>query len=369
MKLNLLVLLGLFFISSCNGDEGEEEVTLPKNLTVTIEIDDQNAGEVTVQAIAENANFYTISFGVGRPITTASGTAVYTYQNSGTYTITVNAHATAAAFITETKSVTVTLPGGSDIPTIGNTSPLTYEGMNLVWQDEFDGSELNPLFWNFEIGIGSNGWGNNELEYYREENTEVRDGHLIINAKKETFGGREYTSSRITTKAKKEFKYGRIDIRALVPKGQGIWPALWMLGSDISDVGWPKCGETDIMEMIGGSNRENTVYATLHWYDENSSAADKHASYGGNKTLSSGTFSDKFYVYSIDWTETYIKWYIDGALFHTTDITPGSLSEFHKNYFFIFNVAVGGNWPENPDGTTIFPQRMIVDYVRVFQKN
>ena len=250
------------------------------------------------------------------------------------------------------------------IPKLGATSPTSYTNMKLVWADEFDGTALNSDFWSFETGNGTNGWGNNELQFYRTQNTSIQDGHLVITAKKEPFGGKEYTSSRIITKSKKEFRYGRVDIRAALPKGQGIWPALWMLGSNFDTVSWPACGEIDIMEMIGGGGRENTVYGTVHWQNEG-----KNAKYEGKTTLSSGTFSDQFAVYSITWDATSIRWFVDNKQYHVIDTTPAELDEFRRNFFFIFNVAVGGNWPGSPNTTTTFPQHMIVDYVRVFQSN
>ena len=144
------------------------------------------------------------------------------------------------------------------IPSGGYSTPENYSGMTLVWHDEFDGLTLKPSDWKHETG--GSGWGNNELEYYQEKNTAVHEGYLIITAKKENVGGKDYTSSRIITQGKKEFQYGRVDIRALLPKGQGIWPALWMLGANVTTVGWPACGEIDIMEMIGGDGKDNTVW-------------------------------------------------------------------------------------------------------------
>lgn len=251
------------------------------------------------------------------------------------------------------------------IPTTGYSTPDNYTGMNLVWQDEFDGTEVDGANWTFEIGTGTNGWGNNELEYYRRENSFIKEGNLVIEARKETFGGRSYTSSRIITRDKFEFLYGRVDIRAALPYGQGIWPALWMLGENISSVGWPACGEVDIMEMIGGGDNDKTVYGTLHW-DANGTHACT-CDQGTDYSLAEGIFADEFHVFSIIWDANTIKWYVDDNLYKTVDITPAELSEFHKNFFLIFNVAVGGNWPGSPDATTVFPQRMIVDYVRVFQ--
>ncbi len=246
------------------------------------------------------------------------------------------------------------------IPPTGATSPLSYPNMTLIWQDEFSGPTPDPNYWTFEIGTGSNGWGNNESQYYRAENTSIVDGNLVIEARKELFGGRLYTSSRMITKGKFEFQYGRVDIRAALPFGKGIWPALWMLGSNISTVGWPACGEIDIMELIG--HQPSILYGTAHW-----SHAGQHASFGGNTKLSTGTFNDAFHVFSLVWTPTQLQWLLNNQVYHVLDITPAELSEFHQDYFFIFNVAVGGNWPGYPNATTVFPQHMIVDYIRVFQ--
>jgi beta-glucanase (GH16 family) len=258
----------------------------------------------------------------------------------------------------------VSIDEAINIPSMGYTTPVSYGGMALVWSDEFDGENLNATDWTFETGNGSGGWGNNELQFYRSENTSLVDGNLIITARKESYMGSNYTSSRIKTQDKKVFQYGRVDIRAVLPKGQGIWPALWMLGNNISSVGWPSCGEIDIMEMVGGSNRENTVYGTAHW-DEGGHACNCDGDHG--YTLTSGTFNDKFHVFSLVWTDTALTWYVDDVQFAALDITTEVRSELKEESFFIFNVAVGGNWPGNPDATTIFPQRMIVDYIRFFQ--
>jgi hypothetical protein len=244
------------------------------------------------------------------------------------------------------------------IPLTGYTSPTEYSGMEMIWSDEFDEGNNIENNWTFETG---GNWHNNEIQYYRKENTHIHQGgYLVIEARNERYVNRNHTSSRIVTKDKFEFRYGRVDIRAVMPYGQGIWPALWMLGHNISEVSWPACGEIDIMELIG--HQPATVYGTAHW-----SNAGQHAQYGGSKTLSSGIFNDEFHVFSIIWDEQRIEWYLDGVKYHSLDITPAELSEFHQDFFFIFNVAVGGNWPGNPDHTTEFPQRMIVDYIRVFQ--
>ena len=256
---------------------------------------------------------------------------------------------------------------GWEIPNFsGYQSATSYDGYSQVWSDEFDGSEVDENNWGYDIG--GSGWGNNELEFYTNRNAYLTEGNLVIRANKENYGGREYTSSRLKTQSKQTVNYGRIDIRAVMPQGQGIWPALWMLGSNFPTAGWPHSGEIDIMEMIGGNGRENTVHGTAHWYNQSS---NQNASYGGNYGLPSGeTLSTNFHVFSIDWDSTSITWYLDNVQYHSMAINDSSsLAAFRKDFFFIFNIAVGGNWPQYPDASTVFPQRMVVDYVRVFQKD
>ncbi len=251
---------------------------------------------------------------------------------------------------------------GLQIPTKGYTTPTSYAGYKMVWADEFDSTALNSNNWVHEIG--ATGWGNNELQYYREENTTVADGHLVITAKAQKFGSSNYTSSRIISKGKKAFKFGRVDIRAALPKGQGLWPALWMLGTNISSVAWPACGEIDIMELAG--RIPNRVSSAVH-YGANVS---QHRYKTGVKYLSgNANFQDEFHVFTLIWKENLIEFYVDDEKFHT--ITPadldGAVYPFNKSFFFIMNVAVGGTFDGNPDATTVFPQSMIVDYIRVFQ--
>lgn len=366
MKYTVLTFLIFLLIGGCDSESPAPPLTLPSNLQVNVDVAADGSGKVDVSATAINANYYTISFGVNgvAAVKSANGTASYTYAESGDYTIRVRAHATDNDFVSQDEEITVTKSAGGqvNIPTEGYTTPLTYENMTLVWQDEFDGTALNTNDWTFETG--GHGWGNNEKQYYRKENVSLQDGHLIITAKKESYSGSEYTSSRIITMGKKEFRYGRVDIRALLPEGQGIWPALWMLGASFPNVGWPASGEIDIMEMIGGSGRENTVHGTVHWDN-----AGQYASYGKGYTLSSGKFNEKFHVFTIIWDSSKIVWYVDDVQFNVIDTTPAGLSEFQNPFFFIFNVAVGGNWPGEPNASTVFPQRMIVDYIRVFQPN
>jgi beta-glucanase (GH16 family) len=357
MKVYIFSFLSIVAMA-CGGDDGDVAPTLPTDLVLQVNVSDDGSRKVEVVATADKTNYYEIYFGDASPETpvrSADGSESHTYVFAGTYTIRVQAHATAAAFIEKSQTVEVKTPIDDD----GYTTPDAYDGMTLVWRDEFEGNALNQADWTFETGGG--GWGNQELQTYVTTNAVVDDGFLTITAKKE---GSSYTSSRIKTAGKREFQYGRIDIRAQLPKGQGIWPALWMLGSNFDDIGWPKCGEIDIMEMVGGTGRDKTVHGTPHWYE---SEAQNHASYTGHYDLSSGIFADEFHVFSIIWDANKIVWYVDDKKFHEIDITPAALSELRESYFFIFNVAVGGLWPGSPDGTTIFAQQMVVDYVRVFQ--
>lgn len=335
-------------------------INLPTNLNYTI-TNSANSGLVEVSATAANENFFTFVFIDGTDssiVTTVDGEASYSYFNSGTYIIKIRANLSTSQFIEVIDSVTVSFNSGG-VNNVGYTTPLNYPNYSLIWQDEFNGTSLSSD-WTHEIGNGSWGWGNNELQYYRHQNTTLENGYLTIRAKQEYYGGFNYTSSRIITKGNIFNTYGRVDIRAKLPYGQGLWPALWMLGENINSVSWPTCGEIDIMEMIGGTGyNDRTIHGTVHWEDNG------HASYGGPNSLSSGRFADEFHVFSIIWTPSSIVWLRDDIQYKSIDIT--NLSAFHNDFFFIFNVAVGGNWPGSPDGTTVFPQTMIVDYVRVFQ--
>jgi beta-glucanase (GH16 family) len=243
------------------------------------------------------------------------------------------------------------------------------ECYELVWSDEFNYNGLpDSTKWTFEVG--GSGWGNNELQYYtskRLENARVVDSVLIIEARKESYEGSAYTSTRLNTYQTATWKYGKIDVRMKLPFGQGIWPAFWTLGNSIFEgTSWPACGEIDIMEMVGGGEgRDDKTYGTIHWADAN----NNHAQYGGSVQLSSGIFADDFHVFTIEWSETTITWFMDGVQYHIVDITPSHLSEFHENFFIILNLAVGGDWPGSPNTSTVFPQQLMVDYVRVYQKD
>ena len=191
----------------------------------------------------------------------------------------------------------------------------------------------------------------------------MSEGNLIIEARQEAYSGFQYTSARMITKNKKTFQYGRMDIRAKLPSTKGIWPALWMLGNNIDQVSWPACGEIDILELLG--QEPNKMYGTLHW------GADfaNHQYLTQSYILPTGSFDQQFHVYSMEWEENSIKLYVDDLqIFSATKTNVTGPYPFNNPFFFIFNIAVGGNWPGAPDATTVFPQRMFVDYIRVFQK-
>lgn len=252
------------------------------------------------------------------------------------------------------------------------TGPPPLEGWNLVWNDEFDGADIDPTKWEHEVN--AQGGGNNELQYYtdRQANSYVEDGKLIIQALQENFTGpegtRDFTSARLRTKDRGDWLYGRFDIRAKLPKGQGLWPAIWMLPTDWEYGGWAASGEIDIMELVG--HEPGTIHGTIHYggeYPENTHT-------GNNYSLpaSQGDFSDDFHTFSIIWEENSIEWYVDDIHYLTLNqwhSTGGPYpAPFDKRFHLLLNVAVGGNWPGNPDETTQFPQTMEVEYVRVYER-
>ncbi len=234
--------------------------------------------------------------------------------------------------------------------------PNKAQTWNLVWSDEFNYTGLpDATKWGYEVGFIRN----NELQYYtngRLENAKVENGKLLIIGRKETYQTANYTSASVTTDGKFSWKYGKIEAMMKLPKGKGMWPAFWMLGQDIHTVNWPKSGEIDIMEHI---NSDNLIYGTMHW-DNNG-----HASYGGNTT---GDVT-QYHLYSIEWTPDAIKWFLDGNKYWEGNIKDSinNTEEFHKPFYIILNLAMGGSWPGNPDGSTIFPDTVSVDYVRVYQ--
>jgi beta-glucanase (GH16 family) len=248
---------------------------------------------------------------------------------------------------------------------LGGRAVAQSNGWTLVWADEFtqaDGSPPNSAKWANDIGAG--GWGNNERQYYSTTNASITNNMLVIEARRTINGSTtNYSSARLKTQGKASWAYGRMEARLKLPRGQGIWPAFWTLGTNITTPGngWPNCGEIDILENIG---REPTiVHGTVHGPGYSGGNA-----IGGPYSLpGNAVFADDFHVYAVEWRTNQIKWFVDDAHYFT--VTPASVPGdwvFNAPQFLILNVAVGGNWPGYPDATTVFPQRLLVDYVRVY---
>ncbi|RYY67401.1 MAG: glycosyl hydrolase family protein, partial [Chitinophagaceae bacterium] len=306
---------------------GERE----KQLSITVLGDDAREGDETFQVILSNPTGATLY----------RATATATLNNDDTRVPFTNA---------------------------GYDAPSGYAGYTLAWSDEFNSGALNPTFWANQNGDGCPnlcGWGNNELEYYtdRPENLFFQDGALLIEARPESYSGKNYTSSKILTAGKKSFKYGRIDIRARLPRGKGIWPALWLLPQDNVYGGWPRSGEIDLMEAIG--HEPGKVYGTVHYGPGPGSTQISR----GYTLPNGGVFNDEFHVFSLEWKQDQIKWIVDGNVYSTVNRADVGTANwpFNEQFYLIFNLAVGGNWPGNPDATTRFPQWLVVDYIRVYQ--
>lgn len=230
----------------------------------------------------------------------------------------------------------------------------------LVWEENFDGKILNEKIWNFELGNGCPnlcGWGNNESQIYTKENHKLENGILVIEAKKD---GETYTSTRITTKAKKEFLYGRVEARAKLPVGTGIWPAFWMLGANISEIGWPKCGEIDILEYVG--KEPDMVFTSLHTQDSFGNTIN-------TKKTSFPNIEDGFHIYAIDWTKDKIDFFVDNKCVYTfnPEIKNENTWPFDKPFYFIVNVAIGGNFGGPTIDNEILPQKFEIDYIKMYQ--
>jgi beta-glucanase (GH16 family) len=271
----------------------------------------------------------------------------------------------------------VVLAGCSQAGTPKATPIKAPDGWKLVWQDEFNeaaGAVPDPSKWIYDLG--GHGWGNKEYQYYTDkpENAATDGlGSLVITAQKTDpstsqdlicwYGSCDYTSARLLTKTKFEFTYGRVEARVKMAYGQGLWSAFWLLGANIDSTPWPNCGEIDILENIG--KEPSTIHGTVH--GPGYSGAN---GIGGPYTLSSGKFADDFHTFAVEWDPQEIRWFVDGEQYFSVD--PGRVSGdwvFDHPFFMILNLAVGGNWPGYPDTSTVFPQTMTVDYVRVFQKD
>ena len=345
--------LKLFFIfimvAGCSkGNSGTSGTTqtAPSNLVVTATASIDGSGNVAFTATATNAVTYIFEYGNGVIATVPGGLITYKYTTAGNITYTVNVTAKSSSGLTISKSISVTVNVTSGGPAA------------LVFSDEFNTNGApDPAKWGYEIGTGSGGWGNNELQYYtnRPENAIVQGGVLKINAIRESYLGSTFTSARLLTKNKYSFKYGRIEIRAKFPTGVGTWPAAWMLGDNINTVNWPACGETDIVEHLGRDL--NKIYGTLHYPGRSGGNAD-----GATVVIPDATTA--FHTYIVDWTPASIKIYVDAQLYHTV-INSASLP-FNQNFFILLNMAMGGNFGGAVD-PAFTSATFEVDFVRVYQ--
>lgn len=359
--MSLLVALLLF--CSCGSDNPiippDPVIVIPSNLTFSVEIVGANSNEpygdgsgtIKIDVSATNAVSYGFRPGTGGEENNATGTFEYTYKESGTNTFTIDvlAYSSTGNSIKSSKDITIMVTATS----------------NLVWSDEFDsGTTPDTTKWTYDLGDGCPnvcGWGNNESQYYtsRIDNVSIENGILKIKAKKENYQGYEYTSARLKTQGKFSFKYGKIEIRAKLPEGGGTWPAIWMLGSNITTVGWPACGEIDIMEHIG--NDLGTIHESIH----------TPSSYGATvntKTINVADASTAFHIYAVNWTSDKIEFLIDDKVYYTYNPSTKNSDTwpFNANQFIILNVAMGGNFGGNIDPNFV-QGTMEIDYVRVYQ--
>jgi beta-glucanase (GH16 family) len=340
MKRTYAVLLALILLalSGCKKTPTGEVDIPPSNLAVNAVVNPDNSGNVSFTATATNAVVYIFEFGDGGTQTVVSGATTYKYAASGTYTVNVTAKSSTGKSVSKSIVVPVTVT------------------LSLVWSDEFDTPGLpDPLKWGYDLGAG--GWGNNELEYYtnRSDNASVSGGTLKITAKKEAYSGSAYTSARILSKGKYSFKYGKIEARAKLPAGAGTWPAIWMLGDNISSAPWPACGEADVMEHVG--NQLNKIFGTLHHPGHSGGNGD-----GGTTIIPTATTD--FHKYAMEWSASTIRFSVDDVPFYT--FTNNSTLPFNQNFFIILNLAMGGNFGGTVDPA--FTSAVLeIDYVRVYQ--
>ncbi|HOZ76715.1 MAG TPA: family 16 glycosylhydrolase [Ferruginibacter sp.] len=344
---NITALFILFAALTASGCKKESNNTpanpAPSNLVVNAVVSSDGSGNVNFTATATNAVTYDFEYGDAVVETGTDGTVTHRYTLTGTNTFTVKVTAKSSSGASVNKTIPVTV-------TVTVTAPT------LLWSEEFNTDGLpNPAKWGYDLGAG--GWGNNESQYYtsRAENAVVINGNLKITLKKEAYSGSNYTSARLLTKDKFSFKYGKVEVRAKLPSGGGTWPAIWMLGNDIGTVGWPACGEIDIMEHVG--NDQNRIHGTLHYPGRSGGNANT-----GSRIVSN--VSTEFHVYSLDWSATEIKISVDGQTVHT--VANSASIPFNHNFFIICNVAMGGNFGGVID-PAVTTASMEIDYIRVYQ--
>jgi beta-glucanase (GH16 family) len=339
-KMMGIVWFSAILLFACGNKEAVPTSVVPTNLLVNAVVSTDNSGNVSFTATASNASTYEYDYGNGTVQIIPSGAVTYKYPVSGTYTVNVIAKSSTGESISKSIQVTVTII------------------LNLVFQDEFETPGApDPLKWSFELGTGSNGWGNNELQYYtsRTENANISNGTLKITAIRESYSGSAFTSARLVSQNKYSFKYGRVEARAKLPTGVGTWPAIWMLGGNVNTISWPACGEIDIMEHVGA--QQNKIFGTLHYPARYGANGD-----GGTTVIPDA--STAFHIYSMEWNPLFIKIYVDGNLFHT--VANSATLPFNQNFFFILNFAMGGNFG-GPVEAAFTKASLEIDYIRVYQ--
>jgi beta-glucanase (GH16 family) len=340
MKFMSLSIIVSFLLLACSKKTDSNEVVVPSNLTLSAVVSTDNSGNVSFTATAVNAVSYEYDFGNGVFQNSTDGRANYRYPSSGNYTVKVTAKSRTGQTLSRNTDIVVTV------------------ARTLLWSDEFNTPGApDPAKWIYDLGTGSNGWGNNELQHYtnRPENATVSNGTLKITARREAFSGSSFTSARLLTKSKFTVKYGRIEARIKLPAGAGTWPAFWMLGANIDAVGWPACGEIDIMEHKGTD--EGRVYGTLHYPGRSGGNANGLTKMVPNVTT-------EFHVYAVEWSATAIRISVDGVEFF--NFANNNTVPFNHEFFILLNVAMGGGFG-GPVDPAFSSAAMEVDYVRVYQ--
>ena len=344
--ISLAVIFSINVFASCKKSGVNEQVELkPSNMLLTETISSNGSGKVDFSVTAQHATSFTFEFGDGQSEVSTTGITSYTYTNEGTFDYNVIVTAKSASGLTASVKKTIRVK-------------VDAAARTLYWSDEFENTGApDGSKWGYDIGTGSNGWGNAELQYYtnRSENVYVNNGTLKIKAIKENYSGSAYTSTRLLSKSKFEFKYGKIEVRAKVPAAVGTWPAVWMLGADFPGVVWPNCGEIDIIEHRG--SELNKIVGALHYPDRFGSNANTNSVVIENAATA-------FHVYSVDWSTSSIKFYVDDRLYHS--VTNSSSIPYNKNFFFLINLAMGGGFggPVDPQFTN---EDFEVDYIRVYK--
>ena len=365
MKNSFLFVFIIFLLTfACSSDSSSDSDTdsnisdpiIPSNLVLDINIIGQTdsapngdgSGLITCSANASDAVNYEFRFGGGVTEQSTNGQVDYNFTEEGTnsYSVYVYAYSSTGHYASTFQTFNLYVEG---------------EGSTATWSEEFNyNGVVDSDTWTHEIGNGDWGWGNGESQYYTSSlnNSIVENGVLKISAKKEDVAGYEYTSARIVSRDKFEFQYGRVDIRAKLPTGAGTWPALWLLGSNHYEIGWPECGEIDIMEHWG--HNPTVIAGSIH-------TPMSHGDTWTKGSINISDYHEEFHIYSIDWNENRIQFLVDDELYYTYAPSPKDSENwpFDQEMFFILNVAMGGSWfdidPEFSEST------MEVDYIRIYQ--